>query len=230
MQHSPLFSVIIPTHNAEEYIAKGLSSICAQTFTDYELIVVCDACDDGTEDLARRFGATTINVNNHLDGLTRNAGLNIASGKYVLFMDDDDWFLHEFAFEQLAGMVGKNDEDAILFSFVDHNKYYRQLPDDIAVPVWCKCWRRKFIGDTRFSSRPYWSDCDFHNKLMRKPHKFLYWDMPLYFYNYMREGSVSQKFFSDELPAQKYKSRPAFVQMKETWDPKTVWDSKTIQT
>ena len=39
----PFFSVIVPAHNSEEYIGKGIASIKEQTFTDYELIIVCDA-------------------------------------------------------------------------------------------------------------------------------------------------------------------------------------------
>ena len=49
----PFFSVIIPAHNSAEYIRKGLDSIKEQSFTDYELIVVCDACTDKTVHVAR---------------------------------------------------------------------------------------------------------------------------------------------------------------------------------
>jgi glycosyltransferase involved in cell wall biosynthesis len=45
----PFFSVIVPAHNSAEYIQRGLQSIVSQSFTDYELIVVCDACTDNTK-------------------------------------------------------------------------------------------------------------------------------------------------------------------------------------
>ena len=190
----PFFSVIIPAYNSSDHIMKGLDSIVSQTFTDYELIVVCDSCTDNTADIARYYGANVITTNYHQDGLTRNAGLNVAKGTWILFMDDDDWFLHEYCFEQLAGIVGKNDEDVLCFSHITRNfGYCRQLPDNGLSPcIWSKCWKREFISDIRFSFRKYWSDCDFHHKALRKPHKYVYWDMPLYYYNRNREGSQSE--------------------------------------
>ena len=49
------FSVIIPAHNEESVISKALESIKQQSFTDYELIVVCDACTDRTKEIAEKF-------------------------------------------------------------------------------------------------------------------------------------------------------------------------------
>lgn len=191
---APFFSIIIPAHNAENYIRKGLESIRSQSFSDYELIVVCDACEDRTAEIAREYTDIVVDVEYHQDGLTRNAGLDLAAGTWVLFMDDDDWFLHEFCFQQLAEVVGQHDEDVLCFSYVMRDgMYIRQLPDNGLSPcVWSKCWRRSFISDVRFSFRKYWSDTDFHNKALRKPHKYVYWDMPLYYYNWKRDGSQSE--------------------------------------
>ena len=58
----PFFSVIVPAHNSETYIGRGLVSIRNQTFTDYELIVVCDSCTDNTEEIAKEYGARTFAV------------------------------------------------------------------------------------------------------------------------------------------------------------------------
>ena len=214
---NPFFSVIIPAHNASDHIRKGLDSIHSQSFKDYELIVICDSCTDDTADIARSYGAIVREVEYHLDGLSRNEGLNIATGEWILFMDDDDWFLHEFVFQQLADMVGKHGEDVLSFSHIIKGKgYFRQDKNSINVPVWSRCWKRSYIGDTRFSFRHYWSDCDFHNKMMRKPHKAAYWDMPMYYYNWNRQGSISNKYEERELPTTTYQSKPAFVYLKES--------------
>ena len=85
------FSIIIPAHNEEKNIRKLLDSIKSQTFTDYEVIVVCDSCEDATESIAKEYGARTLNVDYHTDGLTRNAGIDIAKGEWLLFIDADDW-------------------------------------------------------------------------------------------------------------------------------------------
>lgn len=196
----PFFSVIIPAYNSEEYIRKALDSIRQQSFENYELIVACDSCTDHTSDVAREYTDKVLTVCYGLDGLTRNAGLDVAKGKWVLFLDDDDWFLHEFVFAQIADVLDGRKEDALLFSYIKRGVgYQKQSPDDVHVGVWSKCWRREFIGGTRFSNRHYWSDTDFHNRLMRMPHKFIYWDMPMMYYNFMRKGSQTDMYFSGDV-------------------------------
>ena len=186
------FSVIVPAYNSAGWIRKGLQSIKDQTFTDYELIVVCDSCKDNTAEIAREYADKVIEVDYHLDGLARNAGIDAAKGEWILFMDDDDWFLHEFAFQMLADVVGKNGEDILMFSFIWKGVgYAKNTPEHQWVAVWNKCWRREFIGDTRFMDIPHWSDRDFNRDMMFKRPKCICWDMPFYYYNYLREGSIS---------------------------------------
>lgn len=209
MSEQPFFSIILPAYNAGSRIKTMLDSIKAQTFTDYELIVICDSCTDNTALIAESYGATLLNVDYHSDGLTRNAGLNIARGQWVLFADDDDWFLHEYVFRQLADVVGKHNEDILFFSFVDRvGGYTKQTPDNMHVAVWNKCWRREYIGNVRFSNRRYSADGDFHNFLMAKPHRFVYWDMPMYYYNSMRPGSMTDLFTSEKHVSGAYKIQP----------------------
>ena len=165
----PLFSVIVPAHNSSAYIEVGLQSIVNQSFTDYELIIVCDSCTDNTADIARKYTDKVYEVSFGQDGQTRNVGLDHASGEWVLFMDDDDWFLHEFVFQQLAEAVGKHNEDVLAFSFIWRTVgYQRNYLSGLCVVVWSKCWKRSFIGDTRFSSVPRTSNVDFHNAMMAK--------------------------------------------------------------
>ena len=56
------FSLILPAYNAADRIRKALDSVKAQSFTDYELIVVCDRCTDNTKAIAESYGAKTIDV------------------------------------------------------------------------------------------------------------------------------------------------------------------------
>ena len=190
------FSIIIPAHNAENYIRKALDSIKSQSFKDYELIVVCDSCTDKTEFIARQYGAITKNVQYHCDGPTRGVGLDMAQGEWVLFMDDDDWWLHEFVLEQLAERVGRQHEDIFCFAFIWKDIRYcspASLPGGLYPAVWNKCWRRAFIGNTRFPAVKSISDWYFHTEMMRKNPRIAMWDMPMYYYNYLRPGSISQK-------------------------------------
>ena len=188
------FSIIIPSHNGEPHIRKCLDSVVQQTFKDYELIVICDACEDNTVDVAKEYGAKVIEVDFHNSGLTRNAGLNVATGEYVLFLDDDDWWLHEYVLEQISGKL--KDEDVLCFSFIWKGvKYADPLGNGGGhfIAVWNKCWKRSFIGNCRFSDNIPEEDVDFHYAVWAKRPKIVDWDMPMYYYNYLRSGSLWER-------------------------------------
>ena len=95
------FSIIIPAYNSEKYIFNALDHVKSQTFTDYELLVICDSCVDGTQKLAESYNAKTVAVDFHNDGLSRSKGLDMATGEYVLFIDDDDWWMRDDLLEFL---------------------------------------------------------------------------------------------------------------------------------
>lgn len=191
------FSIIIPAYNSAKYIVKALESIKAQSFTDYELIVVCDSCKDNTAEIAMIYGAKVYIENFHNDGLSRSKGLDVAQGEYVLFMDDDDWWLHEYVLEQLnEELIRLKDADVLAFSFIFKGIGYASPTKNqgkLWVAVWNKCWKRECIGSTRFPNIHSCSDRYFHDVMMRKKLKIYTWDMPMYYYNYLREGSISQK-------------------------------------
>ena len=189
------FSVIIPAYNAEKHIRTALESIRKQQFDDYELIVVCDSCEDRTEEIAKAYGARTARVEYHRDGLTRNKGLDMAKGDYILFMDDDDHWLHEYVLTMLNDYVSQvPDMDIIAFGFIWSGLgYARPLHDgNVLWPaVWNKCYKRSFIGETRFSDEWSVSDLGFTQTLLAKNPRLAVWDMPLYYYDYMRPGSIT---------------------------------------
>lgn len=190
------FSVIIPAHNSEKFIWNALSSIERQSFKDFELIVVCDRCTDNTKAIAESYGAKTIDVDYGRDGLSRNAGLDVAQGEYIIWSDDDDWFLHEFVFEQIDKKLRQeNNPDLLCFSFIWKGVMYANpiaKSGDLYPSVWNKAWKRSWIGDTRFTDVYSISDYYFHNTMIAKPHTQVIYDMPMYYYNYLREGSISK--------------------------------------
>lgn len=113
----------------------------------------------------------------------------------MLFCDADDWYLHEFAFEQLAEKVGKEHEDVLLFSLIWRYIGYGKIrsPKGTIYPhVANKCWRRSSIGATRFPVKVrVGEDENFFLAMKAKRIKMVEWDMPLYYYNYLFEGSKS---------------------------------------
>ncbi|SFQ62175.1 glycosyltransferase family 2 protein [Flavobacterium akiainvivens] len=90
----PLFSVVIPLYNKQEFIAATLQSVLAQTVTDFEVIVVNDVSTDGSMAVACSFTDPRIKIFSHPQnkGLsaTRNTGIKHAAGTYIAFLDADD--------------------------------------------------------------------------------------------------------------------------------------------
>ncbi len=93
-------SVVIPVYNASKYIIETLASVKAQAFENYEIIIVNDCSTDDSIIKAEEFFAVNIeinfsllhNVNNKGVSFSRNRGVDISKGKYVIFLDSDDLF------------------------------------------------------------------------------------------------------------------------------------------
>ena len=201
---NPFFSIIIPTHNAEPHIRKCLESIAQQSFKDYELIVVCDCCTDNTEKIAKSYGAITQNVRFRNDGPTRDVGIEIAKGEWVLFIDDDDWYLHEYVFQQLVDVLGTQNEDVLSFGYVWKGRGYTPPTyEDIFKPrvsrVWSKAWKRSAIGDARFGNAVFSADTYFLKAMKNRNPRTALFDMPLYYYNFLRPGSQTDLFCKGQI-------------------------------
>lgn len=194
------FSIIIPAYNAEGHIRKALDSIADQTFKDYELIVVCDSCTDNTEQIAKEYGAITKCVNYHCDGPTRTEGIRMAKGEYLLFMDDDDWWLHEYVLENIdQKLKEENSPEVLCFSFIfKHWMYATPRGNDGYrwIAVWNKCWKREFVGDTCFPNVQSKSDLYFNNEMLQKNGRWVDWDRLMYYYNFKRPGSQTEQAWS----------------------------------
>jgi glycosyltransferase involved in cell wall biosynthesis len=103
---SPTVSVIIPAYKAAQYIGETLDSVYAQTFTDYEIIVINDGSPD-TGDLEKELKRYPSNLlylkqENRGAAAARNTGIKAATGEFVAFLDADDTWLPNFLAEQLA--------------------------------------------------------------------------------------------------------------------------------
>lgn len=129
MKKEPKISIIVPIYNAEKYIERCLKSIYAQTFQDYEIILVNDGSKDRSSEICHAFQEKdarihVIDKENGGAGSARNAGMEVASGEYLAFPDVDDWFQPEM-YEELYNLAKTKDFD-VAFSGVN---YYKQKED-----------------------------------------------------------------------------------------------------
>ncbi len=111
----PLFSVIIPTYNRADLLRETLDSVLAQSFKDYEIIVVDDGSTDATEAVVQSYGGRIhfLRQQNRGPGAARNLGLRHATGTYVAFLDSDDlWF--PWTLETYRQLIAKTGEPAFI--------------------------------------------------------------------------------------------------------------------
>ena len=115
------FSIVIPVYNVAGYVEKCLDSILAQTFEDYEVIVVDDGSTDETPSIIDGYAGkddriTVIHKKNEGVSIARNTGMEKASGKYFLFFDGDD-FVEPYCLQELHEIAEKNKIDTIIYGY-----------------------------------------------------------------------------------------------------------------
>ena len=115
-----MISVIIPVYNLEEYLHVCLNSVLKQTYQDFEIICIDDASTDSSLEILEYFNNKDSRVkiikndSNHGPGYSRNKGLDAAQGKYISFLDGDDWFSLN-TFEILIKKIEQDNLDVLLF-------------------------------------------------------------------------------------------------------------------
>lgn len=115
----PMLSVIIPVYNIENYISECLDSLISQTFTNIEIICVDDDSTDNSLNILTEYSIKDqriIILKQEYNGqsFARNQALNIANGKYVYFLDGDD-YIDVNTFEKCISMLEQKDLDIIFF-------------------------------------------------------------------------------------------------------------------
>ena len=118
-------SVVIPVYNVEKYIEECLDSVINQTLTDIEIICINDGSTDKSLDILKRYAKEDnriiiLNESNNGAGFSRKKGLNIAKGKFVSFVDSDD-YLDEKCLELAYNNGINNNSDIVFFKIKSFN-------------------------------------------------------------------------------------------------------------
>lgn len=193
------YSIIIPAHNSAAFIRKCLDSVRMQSYTDYELIVICDRCSDNTQEVVTPYADIVLVTDYGNDGPPRQDGIEASHGERILFLDDDDYWMHEYVLE-LIDQAFDDSTDILCFGFIfagiGYARPVRTTEDGSVLfwpSVWSKCYKREFIKDiplryveVKGTQAP---DIDWTNRLLAMLSTYSILDQPLYYYNFNRKGS-----------------------------------------
>lgn len=95
----PFFSIIVPTFNRVNVLHQAIDSVVAQTFKDWELLIIDDGSTDNTKEVVENFNDERIKYiyqENQERSAARNNGINNSIGKFICFLDSDDYYLHDY--------------------------------------------------------------------------------------------------------------------------------------
>lgn len=168
----PLFSIIIPTHNRAELLKKAIQSVVNQIFDDWELIIVDDGSVDPTRSIVEKIVNEKIHYfyqKNKERSSARNLGIKNAKGKYICFLDDDDYFLPNHL-EVITSRIKKENYSIGIFRtgmiikkgnkethslFFDSKKFNHPIPFFLKhmVGIHTLCFHRKILERHTFDER-----------------------------------------------------------------------------
>ena len=116
---APIVSVVIPVYNVEQFLKECVDSVLAQTFQEYEIILVDDGATDNSgilcDEYADKYNKVRV-IHRKNGGLSaaRNTGLDAAKGKYVYFLDSDDYIRND-TLETLIAIAQQDNSDVVFF-------------------------------------------------------------------------------------------------------------------
>lgn len=220
-------SIIIPVYNSEIYLEKCIESILNQTFKDFELILVNDGSKDNSYEICEHYHKqdSRIKVINKVNGgvsSARNAGLNVANGKYIGFIDSDDYIhpqMYEILYNKLINTKSdiaicdykkvylKDNIETILFDekIVSKNilkfsniEALNQFYDKYGMrftPMWNKLFKKTLFQNNKFEVGKCHEDEFIMHKLLYQSEYIIYIPIKLYYY-FQSENSIMRKPFN----------------------------------
>lgn len=216
---NPLVSVIIPIYRVESYLKQCLDSLCKQSLTDIEIILVDDASPDKCGNICDKYATENshFKVIHHLEnkGLSaaRNSGIRKASGEYLMFVDGDDWVhpdfckvAYEYANEHQADIImfnykkiatpdnSEHDTPNVFMSFQEGYQSPHEAMDmilkDGGNAAWNKIYRKHLFNNISYPEGFLYEDTGTTYKLVHKASRFFFLDQVLY-YQRIRPGSIT---------------------------------------
>ena len=212
-----LFSLIIPVYNVEEYLYKCIRSILDQDFKNFELILIDDGSPDNCPEMCDEWAKKDVRIkvyHKENGGLsdTRNYGIEKANGKYIVFIDSDDYLVSSNVLKEVADSTVNNPDVIVLDGISNHSNYILKhieqfrlfsgseflkislLENKMFMAAWLYIYRKDFLDENclRFKKGFLHEDEDFTPRAMLAAKTVINTGINFYYYN-IRENSITTK-------------------------------------
>lgn len=215
-----MISIIIPVYKVELYIRNCLNSVLNQTYKDYEVILIDDGSPDACGKICEEYAENRSNWNvvhqkNAGQAAARNAGLSIAKGDYICFIDSDDSVDPNYLQELYHALIETNSNLAICgyqrinesseivqaerceSEKLDENELWEEIFGHLNNAVWNKLYRKDILKDLQFPEGLYHGeDLMFNLQYISRCNGAVQIKSKLYHY-WEREGSITKSGFSE---------------------------------
>ena len=211
-------SVIIPIYNVEKYIEECLESVINQTHTNLEIILIDDGSNDNSGNIADSYALKdsrikVVHKKNEGVSIARNTGIDIATGEYICFSDADDYLMNDYV-EYLLDLITKNDADIsltkemfttfhpkenkkdVIEEYSAEKTTFEILIYNIPIGVYCKMFKRSFLGDTiRFLPKLFIGEgFNFNTAAFQRANKVAVGHKKVYYYRRNNPTSATTQF------------------------------------
>ncbi|MFB4168894.1 glycosyltransferase [Virgibacillus sp. JSM 102003] len=218
----PDISIIVPVYNSSQYISKCIDSILAQTFQNFELILVNDGSTDQSGQICDQYAEkdsriVVIHKKNGGVSSARNAGINTAMGEYISFVDGDDWVYKDLYLKLYELCTATNSDISIcsiyrevngdvihvkkeeLIKEMDNTEAMKQLFTGkyFRFAVWAKLYKKSCFENIRYPEDRRLDDLPTTYKVFSNANKVVYTSYSGYIY-LLRENSIITSSYNEK--------------------------------
>ena len=219
----PTITVIVPVYNTEKYLYRCIDSILAQTFTNFELLLIDDGSNDASGQICDEYTTkdNRVRVFHKKNGgvsSARNLGLDNAIGKYIMFVDSDDYMMPGMLEVMLSALESKKADLVVCGTMETGGGYWRPVADvdysinqlndhfvtllhtELLSPPWNKILKKKIIGNIRFSEDiSFGEDLLFNIQYLKKCETISFIKEAPFYHEKENENSLVVKFNRNRL-------------------------------
>ena len=219
---NPLVSIVVPIYNIEDYLTICLDSIIKQTYKNIEILLIDDGSTDSSGNISDDYQKNDKRIivkhnTNHGVSYSRNYGINLSKGSYLLFIDPDDYIDLDYVETLLKSFITENYDlvvcniynifpNSIEINSINENLLSQNYYDDfyllngLRVSVFNKLFKSEIIKtfNIRFlENLSYAEDSLFNYEYAKYVRKYKYINRAMYYYCHIRNNSLSKKKGTD---------------------------------